>query len=206
MLAEPKEKKDAISKSLKTKTNLNSLLIHLGKIQKAHGIKGEVLLSFSSGEPLKPLPPILYFCQKLFEKPPSKKNPEFQPYEVLKSRFIPQGCLLQLKNCENRDTALQLQGTFVYVENTELQSPTDNSIFLSEILGFKVYVQKTHSSTKKEIGLISHFLSHSHQDLIVVSQNGNLIEIPFIQDYICDINFENKTLSLILPENFPNIP
>lgn len=203
-----KEKKDAISKSLKTTTDLS--LIHIGKIQKAHGIKGEVFFRLSSGETLKPFPKILYISnKKTFQKGVYRVTPasshKFQSYEVLKTRSVPQGCLLQLKNCTNRDEALKLQGASLYIDSKELKSQKNTHLFLSELLGFKVYINSHHSSQKKMVGLISHFLSHSHQDLIVVSKNNKTIEIPFVKSYISDIDFKNKTLFLTLPENFPNI-
>lgn len=194
---ELKEKKDATSKSLKTKTKPS--LIQIGKIQKAHGIKGEVLLRLSSGENLKPFPKILYGCKDSFNE--IKETQEADSYEVLKVRFVPQGVLLQFKDCTDRNEALKLQGLSFYVDSKELKSPENSSLFLSELLGFRVCLQEPNS---KSIGIISHFISHSHQDLMVVSQKGKSIEIPFVRSYIKDIDFKNKNLFLTLPENFLN--
>ncbi len=189
-----KESNDAVFKSLTTKPKT---LIPIGRVRKAHGIRGEVLLSSDSGHWPKPFPKKVFIAP--FGSDVSKKT-DFR--EVLKARPSDKGYILQLKHCENRDDAEQLQGCQLYLEFYEFKSEKGDSIFLAELLDFSVIRIKN----SKVIGVVSHFLSHSYQDFIVVKNSlGASCEIPFVKSYIHDIDFKKKILYLDLPDEFPGI-
>jgi 16S rRNA processing protein RimM len=61
-------------------------------------------------------------------------------------------------------------------------------------LNFQVY------NFQNLIGAIVGFSSNGPQDLIVVNYNGKDIEIPFVEAFICDLDFDHKKLMMELPE------
>lgn len=192
---EQKENNVAISKSLTTN---HDSFIKIGHIQKAHGVKGEILFISDSGE--FSFPQAVYLKKNSLKSADSanisKKNLQYMP--IFKSRLSHKGVIIQFKNCETRDQALSFAGKEVYLEKQHFQSK--DFLYLCELLGFNLYVRD------KMIGVIDHFLSHSHQDLLVVKKSFHeRIEIPFVRNYVQGIHFEEKVLILDLPKNFPGI-
>ena len=185
MLAALKENKDVISKSLTTNLK-NSSLIPIGRIQKAHGIKGEILLIFDSGENLKFFPKALYF-------------ESFNKKEVERARLSLKGMIVKLKEVSTRDQAHKFLGQKVYLEKNLFKSRKGESFYLCELLGFSLY------SEGKKLGSVDHFLSHSHHDWLVIKKNKKKLEMPFVKNYIQKIHFKEKRMDLLLPKNFPGL-
>ena len=199
-----KENNVAVFKSLTTKVKL----IPFGFIQKAHGLKGEVLVSLDSGEPLEPFP------QKVYAGPKPAEEKKMQVLEISCIRWTHRGPLIQFQGCNHRSRAEALKGLVLYFSAEAFRS---EHFHLFEILNFLVQIQK--EKELKNLGYISHFLSHSHQDLLVVKcisagKNQNVksktshskqVEIPFVSSYIQSIDFKEKKIILKLPEGFPGV-
>ena len=182
MLAERRENSAATSKSLTT--NLKNF-VPIGWVKKAHGLKGELLLSFDSGESPGPAK-VFYF------KETSKKT-SFKPFKVLKMRPTPKGFLVLFENFKTRNEALNLVGMRAYLDKKHFSSKKGEKIYLCELLGFDIY------SGDKKIGRIDHFLSHDLQDLAVIKARSNLL-IPFVPDFTRSIDFNQKKIKMELPE------
>ena len=186
-----KENNVVVSKSLTTN---HKGLVPFGFVQKAHGVKGEVLLTSDSGYWPKPFPQQVFIKSKISSLSSHKK---FFTYKVINSRLSGKGCLLKLEGCEDRDSALLLKGCLLYLENQEFTSQKGESLFLSELIGFSVM------SGMQVIGVVSQFMSHSHQDLILVQKSSKEeCLIPFVKEYIHKIDFHKKVLYLNLPKGF----
>ena len=195
MLVELKESKDVVFKSLTT--NLKHLLVKVGYVKKAHGIKGEILLEFDSGE-------WPFVVSSIYIQPKDTNLQNAQKHDVVQSRSSQKGLIIQLKNCNDRTQAEFFQGHEVYIENKQLQSQKGEFLYLNELLFFTVY-QRKHKDVRK-IGIVNHFISSSKQDYLVVqTENHRSIEIPFVTPYIVDILFDHKKIFLQLPEGFPGV-
>ena len=196
-----KENNVVVFKSLTTKVKL----IPFGFVQKAHGLKGEVLVSLDSGESLDPFP------QKVYAGPRPAEEKEMQVLEVSCIRWTHKGPLIQFQGCDHRDRAEALKGLALYFS---AESFCSEHFHLFEILDFLVQIQK--QKELKNLGYVSHFLSHSHQDLLVVKcvseqdvkskmNHAKQVEIPFVSSYIQNIDFKKKKIILKLPEDFPGV-
>ncbi len=174
--------------------------IRLGFIRSAHALSGEVELHLDiSGEFLDSFPPQIYLrrSQSVSHFYLSEDS-SLESCEVEKVRPFKKGALVKLKGSNDRESAENLIGMLVYF-NT--QDGDFDSSYLFWFLGFEVF----RGDTLENLGVISHFQSHSHQDLMVVEKGEKKIEIPFISDYIEKIDKENKQLILNLPDFFPGV-
>ncbi len=209
---ELKENNVVVFKSLTTKAKL----IPFGFIQNAHGLKGEVLVVLDSGEPLEPFPTTIYASQKF-----SVGN-DVQKLEIDCIRWAHKGPIIQFQGYNQRSQAETLKGLTLYFDSTAFQS---ENFHLFEVLDFLVQIQQ--EKELKNLGYVSHFLSHSHQDLLVVqcvdsidleqerssrnerrhsiSKHKQQVEIPFVSSYIQGIDFKEKKIVLKLPKGFPGI-
>lgn len=202
---ELKENNVVVFKSLTTKAKL----IPLGFIQSTHGLKGEVLVVLDSGEPLEPFPTTLYVGQK------SSVESDLQILEIENIRWAHKGPIVQFQGYHQRSQADSLKGLTLYFNSEAFQS---EQFHLFEILGFLVQIQK--GKELKNLGYVSHFISHSHQDLLavkctedtkkkkktsIIKKHEKQVEIPFVASYIQNIDFKAKKMILKLPEGFPGI-
>ena len=163
----------------------------VGKIKGAHGLKGEVeLLVFSKDTS---------WAKKLNEVSLSlieNENPKI--YEVRSIRSKTGFLLLTLDTISDRNQAEALIGKLVSISSKLLISKKGETIFLSEILNFKVINRATNQDL--EIGTITSFSSNGIQDLLVVTQGERSSEIPFVEPFIEKIDYESKVIYMILPE------
>jgi len=206
---ELKENNVVVSKSLTTKAKF----IPFGFIPNAHGLKGEVLVALDSGEPLEPFPTTLYASQT-----PSIQN-DLQMLKVKSIRWAHKGPIIHFHGYSQRSHAEALKGLTLYFNSETFQS---EHFHLLEVLDFLVQIQV--GGKVKNLGYVSHFISHSHQDLLVVKylsaekdqsfkntikysimKNKKQVEIPFVSSYVQSIDFKERKMVLKLPEGFPGI-
>ncbi len=156
----------------------------IGKIKDAHGLRGDVFIIFFSKD---------YSWVDLIDEVYIEET----PYEVIKAAEHKDGLKVQLKGVTDRNQSEALIGKQIYLPaDFFFSQDEDEGMFLTEIEKFKVV-----DKTAGEIGIITGFSSNTAQDLLVVtSQAGNVFEIPFVDAFIVEIDHENKTIQMDLPE------
>lgn len=156
----------------------------IGKIKDAHGLRGDVFIIFFSKD---------YSWIDLIDEVYIEET----PYEVIKAAEHKDGLKVQLKGVTDRNQSEALIGKQIYLPaDFFFTQEEDEGMFLAEIEKFKVV-----DKTAGEIGIITGFSSNTAQDLLVVtSPSGEVFEIPFVDAFIVEIDHENKTVQMDLPE------
>lgn len=156
----------------------------IGKIKDAHGLRGDVFIIFFSKD---------YSWIDLIDE----VYIEEIPYEVIKAAEHKDGLKVQLKGVTDRNQSEALIGKQIYLPaDFFFTQDEDEGMFLTEIEKFKVI-----DKTAGEVGIITGFSSNTAQDLLVVtSVSGQIFEIPFVGAFIVEIDHENKTIQMDLPE------
>ena len=117
-------------------------------------------------------------------------------YPVQKQKPYKEGLLLKVEGVEDRTAAEKLKGQMFFIPNALLEAEEGDTIYLSEIQDFAII-----DSAGAELGRISGFSSNVAQDLLIVDKKeGGQAEIPFVDDFIVEINFEAKRIEMDLPE------
>lgn len=164
----------------------------IGKIADAHGIKGEISIFVFSGD--------VSWLKELHELFISRKG-ELEKHKILKKRAHKNGFVCLLENFEDRNKAEEYKGREVWIDSCLLVSKPGETLFLIEILGFEVV-----DSVQGQIGQISAFSSNGPQDLLVIKkENQKEIEIPFVKEFVQEMDFENKKILMNLPEGLLEI-
>ena len=160
----------------------------VGKIQEAHGLKGELFVHL--------------FAKQADWLPDLKEvsvgpNPETPStiHRVARAKLHSKGLILQLEGFADRTQAETLLKQFVFIEEALLVSRKGQPIYLREILGFTV------SEQGHDIGVIEAFSSNGPQDLLVVRKNASrtIVEIPFVDAFLIEIDFQAKKVLMQLP-------
>jgi 16S rRNA processing protein RimM len=159
--------------------------ILVGKIKSAHGLKGEVyILIFSHDTSWNPN------LKTLTLK--NLKN-EFKSYQVLKSKPHKEGLIATLEGVTDRNQSEDLIGLEVHIPTQLLESKKGETIYLKEILGFDVQVEG------QSVGLVDSFSSNGSQDLIVIKNQDHRFEVPFVEQFIVKMDFENSKILMDFP-------
>ena len=160
----------------------------VGKIKEAHGLKGDLyVLVFSSD--------VSWLGQlKEFALAASESKENQRSFKAEKAKPFKQGFIVKANGISVRNESEKLKGQLFFIPGDLLKSKQGERIYLSEILNFQVF------NFKKLIGPIVGFSSNGPQDLIVVKYNDQDVEIPFVEAFIRDLDFDGQKLMMELPE------
>lgn len=171
----------------------------VGKVKDAHGIRGDLYVLVFSGE--------VSWAKKMrkFELHWKKQVPQRdgsnlselvqETFQVKKFRPFKQGLILTAEEIKDRNQAELLKGAEFYIDDELLVSQPGETIFLSEIMNYKV---KT--ADAKEIGTIVGISSNGAQDLLEVKkQDDKIVLIPFVDAFIKKMDFKNQSIMMDLP-------
>ena len=165
--------------------------VKIGKVIDAHGIKGEISIFIFSGD-VSWLPKLvtLYIVRKNI----------FEVHQVVKKRAHKKGFICHLEKFDNRNLAEEYKGREVWIDSEIFVSASGESLYLSEILNFEIV-----DANLGSLGNISSFSSNGLQDLLVIEKNAAEIEIPFVKEFVTEIDFENRKIKMNLPEGLLEI-
>ena len=173
------------------KTENKESPLKIGVISKTHGIKGHVFI--------RPFNKISSWPKDLDE---ILIGENFLSFKVESYTSHKDGFIFKLKNLDHINQSEELKGKIVCLSKDNFLSKKGEFFYLSELLGFHLEV-----SNKGLIGAITSFQSTKFQDYLLVDtpHSKEPLQIPFVQDYIQDINFLQKKILMNLPEDFPGI-
>lgn len=181
---------------LDSKNMINSNEItKVGKIKDAHGLKGELYFLSFSGEISW-----LENLAEVFLENKADTVPAFIRYNLLKFKEFKDGAIIQLAGIDDRTMAEKLKGCSLYIPNEQLISDKGETIYLTEIINFTVY-----DSTKKQLGVIEGFSSNGAQDILVIKKDDFTYEVPFVDDFIVEIKYQEKIIIMNFPESLMDI-
>lgn len=167
----------------------------IGHIKEAFGLRGDILVYVRSKD--------ISWADDLSEV--FLVNPQepgiLKSFEVEKWRPHKSGLSLKLKGVDDRNGSEKLRSFLVYIDQDLLISKPGETIFLSEILNFKVL----ESDTKFDYGTIVGFSSNGAQDLLEIKNANGVFQAPFVEAFISKIDFELQILWVRFPEGLdPN--
>lgn len=164
-----------------------SNLRKIGKISGIHGLRGEVFVHVFS----KDVTWIQGLQELILE---NSSTHDRKIFHISSLRPHKTGFLVLLDGISDRTEAEKLRSQLVFVDGKLFETEEgDDSFYLSEIEGFQVFDSEIY------IGTINGFGTNTVQDLLVVKyENGN-IEIPLIEEFLVQIDFEQGKVFMKLP-------
>lgn len=164
----------------------NTELKNVGKVMDAHGIRGDLYCLIFSGD--------ISWINKI-KKINLKRTQTIESFEIKKIKPFKRGFIVSIEGFNDRNKAEYYKGSELWVESDLFISQNGESLYLSEILDFKL-----HDKNSGPVGVIREFSSNGAQDLLVVSNDAETFEIPFVKEFVEEINFEQKIVMTNLPE------
>ncbi len=160
--------------------------VRVGKIKDAHGIRGELFVVLFAGE-------AAWLDQlETLRLVPEAGGPE-QTFAVKSARAHKNGLIVKSADIKDRNQAETLKGLIVEIPESFMVSEPGEAIYLREIQDFML------RNRGEDVGRIVKFSSNTVQDLLVVKAAGGEYEIPFVEDFVTDIDYEARVVDMDLP-------
>ena len=193
-----KENNDVSFRSLTKKINPvfdNHAFLNIGKIVRVYGLKGEVFVSLAA--PTEDVP-LIVINQAVQIR---KNGEECLKALVQEARSYKKGMIVRLDKVTERQQAESLRGAFLYVSRRLFSSLKGEGMYLCEVLNFEV-CDKSHGV----VGKVFAFSDNGAQDLLLVQGTGNTpVEIPFIEAFVIDVDFDLEKIQVDLPSGWPGL-
>lgn len=168
-------------------------LTEAGSFGKPHGIKGEIAAGIDIDE-VEIVPDDFVFANI---------DGLEVPFRVLSVRRKGSGYLLTLKGIDNESEAAMLANRPLLLEGVESSEIDDDSdlVYLEDLVGF------TLTDQGRTIGVVEDYNEPTeHNPLFVVrTVNGDEILVPASEDLINDLDTDNKTIDMNLPEGLVDL-
>jgi 16S rRNA processing protein RimM len=169
----------------------NHGFLPVGKIVGAHGVNGNLKVhSYAESVTVfKPGSSILAIHAGKTEK----------SFAINWARPHGKSILLSFKGIEDRNTAESLIGAELFIDRTALPELEEGVYYWVDIIGLSVF-----TTDNQYIGRVESIMATGSNDVYVVKNKtkdeNTEILIPAIESVVLEINFENKTMRVELPE------
>jgi len=164
-------------------TDVPRSLIEIGRVSKAHGVRGElkVVLHWAESDSLE-------HVGEVFLGKPSAAPRKF---EIRALRPAGRVVLLSLAGIDDRDTAEGLRGAAVLVSRADLPPLEPGEYYLCDLVGASV------ESPEGIVGEVVEVRMHPSVDtLIVRAPDGRLYEQPLAEPWILSVDTGGKRVEL----------
>jgi len=161
--------------------------VSIGKIVKAHGLKG-ALKVVPYGETLTTLEPG-------FSVVAAGGDGRTQVYTVKAAQRDKRYLLLFLSGIENRDQAEALKGAVLCMEKARLPKLEAGTYYWADIIGCEVFTIED-----EYIGSVQTIIPTAGNDVYVVTNGEDEILIPALEWVVLSVDTDDRTIRVDLPE------
>ena len=174
-------------------TNKPEIFQTVGKIKDAHGLKGEVFVLIFSKDTT--------WDDELTHAKIESTNPPglTKILEVERLKEHKEGLIIKFKSVDDRNQSEALKGWSFSIPEEILVSEEGETIYLKEVLDFQVFLKD------QFVGYVKSFSSNGLQDLLIIQHDDHQFEVPFVSDFILNIDFEANKLFMDFPEGLMNL-
>ena len=117
-------------------------------------------------------------------------------HRIQRSSELPRGTLaLKLAGINTRDDAETLRDSYLMVPEELVPTLPEGKYYHYQIIDMRVYTEE-----QEYLGQITDILSTGSNDVYVVSDEGQTILVPALEDVIKEVDIEQGTMTVDLPE------
>lgn len=108
---------------------------------------------------------------------------------------------IRLDGINSDEKTRQFMEMGIFVNEDVLKQSNPTTTFSHELVGLKVY----DAENGNEIGVISDFLTLPANDVIVIDRGQRILSLPFVEEFISDIDIKNGKIILNLPDGYEEL-
>ncbi|MCE3008603.1 MAG: ribosome maturation factor RimM [Bacteroidetes bacterium] len=167
--------------------------VHIGKVVKPQGIKGELKVLLAH----KPVEPYLELKEVFLELDAFTTPHQIEQIRPLDTQAVG----LKLRGVDDRNAAERLRNQAVRVHGSQLPRPEPGQLYCHELEGLLA----VDDATGTEIGTIIQVLEMPGQDVLEVAAQGAKVLIPLAEPFIVGLDKQAGVLHLRLPEGLLDV-
>lgn len=157
----------------------------IGKLQRTHGVKGEIIMEIMTDFPEKIVPGNIVYIGSIQKE-----------YEVATVRPTADKMLISFKGFNDCDQVSILRNQIVSIKTEDANQLPEGEYYHHEILGMTVVEEDG-----KPVGTISEILVTGANDVYIIKkENGEELLLPAIRDAVRSIDRESRKMVVRLPE------
>ena len=163
----------------------------VGRVVKAHGVGGEVVVEIRTDDPAARFAPGNTLRAKKF-----RDGGEERSYVVADAREHSGRLLVRLVGVEDRDTADALRGSVFVVDSDDLP-PIDESdtYYDHQLEGLHV-----RTTTGQDVGVVAEVLHTAGGELLAVRRDSGEVLVPFVGAIVVSVSLEDRLVEIDPPE------
>ena len=97
--------------------------------------------------------------------------------------------LAKLAGLENREAALKLKGSTVYVRRETLPAPEAGHYYLADLVGLEVVNERGEA-----LGIVKRWTFNGAQDVMEIAGSGKVRLLPWVPEVIRSVDLEKKQI------------
>jgi 16S rRNA processing protein RimM len=168
-------------------------LLAIGKIVKARGIRGDVVVRPMTDRPAR--------FKKLNRVFVGSTDATACEADVLQVAVEQRGIRLRLANATDRNSAEDLIGSLVFVEEGEAIRLPRGTFFVHDVIGLNVL-----DDSGNAVGIVKDVIKYPANEIYVVDRNGKELLLPAVKEFIKKIDLQAKTMRVKLIEGMIEEP
>lgn len=115
---------------------------------------------------------------------------------IEKVRYMKEMAILKLEGTNDRSAAEALKGKNIFIGEDQLRELPEDTYYIKDLIGLEIRDQED-----KKIGKLKDVIQNRAQDLYEIElENKNITLIPAVEEFILDINLEEKYIKVKIIE------
>ena len=156
----------------------------VGRIGKAHGIRGDVTVEVRTDEP-----------ERRFAPGSTLFTHDNTPLVVADARDHSGRLLLRIEGVNDRNAAEELRGQFLEAEVDEDETPSDDDEFYDrQLVGLRAV-----GIDGAELGTVSEIVHLPGHDLLAVTTPEGEVLVPFVHEIVTEVDLLDGTVTIDPP-------
>jgi 16S rRNA processing protein RimM len=167
------------------------LELTVGRVVKAHGIGGEVVVEIRTDDPAARFAPGNTLRAKR-----SRGGGEEVSYVVAHAREHGARLLVRLAGVDDRETADALRGSLLVVDSDDLP-PIDepDTYYDHQLEGLRV-----RTTTGRDVGVVAEVLHTAGGELLAVRRDSGEVLVPFVSAIVMSVSLQDRLVEIDPPE------
>lgn len=159
----------------------------VGQLINTHGVKGELKATSQTDDPQR---------FKKLKWVYIDKNGIMEKYDINGVKFFKQFVIIKFQGVDSIEEAEKLKGFYIKVDRANAVKLPENSFFISDIIGLKVY-----DENNQLLGELKDVIQTGSNDVYVVRDSDSKeILIPALKSVVKEVSIEEGKISVILPK------
>ena len=165
--------------------------ICIAEISKAHGIAGAFKVRLYNER------------SNVFQKGKIIYFEDDSAHKIVKVQSSNKGLIIRLEDVKDRNASELLVSKKIFVKNKDLEKTDESENYAFDLIDCKI----VESSQKGEIeyGVVTSIVDNPAHELLLISSKNKEFLIPFIKEYIAEVDLENKTIHALNIESLSQL-